>query len=310
MEDGEMYVPKRPKPLRIDDQQAPPVGGNSDNRDLDLISHLPDEILGTIVSLLPPKDGARTQAISRRWLPLWCSHMAPLNLVANCHLSDPKSRVAVVSKILSDHPGPARRFSLHPVDRRGFLAKVDRWFRSASLAGLQELQVTNLPTKSRCLLPVHALVRFERTLRVLNLFGCQLPFLAAPPNFPLLEQLILYGVGISEGSLQSIISGSAVLKSVSLHRMRFGRLCISSPTLRSISFYALRSKGAITFQELVIEDAPCLERLLPIFPEDGPATIRVMSAPKLEILGYLSRGISTLHLGTTLFQVLAATQLR
>jgi hypothetical protein len=127
-----------------------------------------------------------------------------------------------------------------------------------------------------------------------------------PPSFPLLEQLIMYDVGISEDSLERMISSSAVLKSVSLHRMGFGRLCINSPTLRSISFYALRSKGAITFQELVIEDAPCLERLLPIFPEDGPVTISVIRAPKLQILGFLSQGISTLHLGTMVFQVAAA----
>jgi hypothetical protein len=301
---AEMHVFKKPKPLRLYDQQAPLVGGDGGgyDLDLDLINHLPDAILGTIVSLLPTKDGARTQAISRRWLPLWRSHMAPLNLVANYQLSDDKSRVAVVSKILSDHPGPARRFSLNPTCSQSFQAEVDGWFRSASLAGLQELQVTNLPMKHYPL-PQHALIRFSPTLRLLRLFGCQFPSLVAPLSFPFLEQLILYDVGISEDALETMISGSTVLKSVSLHGMRFSRLCISSPTLMSISFYALRSKGAITFKELVIRDAPSLERLLPIFPEEGPATIRVIRAPKLEILGFLSKGISTLRLGTMVFQV-------
>jgi hypothetical protein len=59
----------------------------------------------------------------------------------------------------------------------------------------------------------------------------------------------------------------------------------------------------MVFEELVIEDAPCLERLLPIRSHDGPLTIRVIRAPKLEILGFLSKGIWTLQLGTTVFQV-------
>jgi hypothetical protein len=54
---------------------------------------------------------------------------------------------------------------------------------------------------------------------------------------------------------------------------------------------------------LVIEDTPCLERLIPFNPHTGPVTIRVIRAPKLKILGLLSEGISTLIIGTTVFQV-------
>ncbi|CAM0953775.1 unnamed protein product [Alopecurus aequalis] len=310
-----MHVSKRHKPLRLDDQQARPMGGNAGDG-VDLISCLPDAILGTIVSLLPTKDGARTQALSRRWLPLWCSHMAPLNLVADHDLSRVSLRSMVVSKILSDHPGPARRFSLDLVSRADFLAKVAAWFRSTSLDGLQELKVTDVPmppvaTPPRPYpLPPHALTRFAPTLRVLNLYGCQFPDLAAPPSFPLLDRLIMYDVRISRNSLQSMISGSVVLKSVSLHYMGFDRLCINSLTLRSISFYPpVRTKGVTIFRELVIEEAPCLERLLPIFPGAGPTTIRVNRAPKLEVLGFLSEGVSTLHLGTMLFQNMIAVSL-
>ncbi|VAH23117.1 unnamed protein product [Triticum turgidum subsp. durum] len=302
-------APKRHRSVGIADQQVPPRVNDKERGsldDLDLISHLPDFLLGTIISLLPTKDGARTQSISRRWRPLWRSSNAPLNLGADNNLCDTNSRVALVSRILSDHPGPARRISLHLIFFPNILGEVDGWFHSRALIGLQDLEVTNLKRTNHYPLPPHSLTRFAPTLSVLRLGGCQFPGLPALASFSHLKQLILFDVGISEDSLQNMISRCVVLESVSLHNMGFGRLCISSPTLKSIGFYAPRAKDAITFHELVIDDAPCLERLLPIYPDDGPVTIRVIRAPKLEVLGFLSEGISTLHLGTTVFQKMIA----
>ncbi|KAK1614852.1 hypothetical protein QYE76_020369 [Lolium multiflorum] len=109
------------------------------------ISCLPDVILYIIISLLPTKYGARTQALSSRWRHLW--HSAPLNLEADGTLCGYVcKRVPIVSKILSDHPGPCRRFyfpciyvNYNSVDSQ--LDEIENWFQSRALDNLQELDI-------------------------------------------------------------------------------------------------------------------------------------------------------------------------
>lgn len=131
-------------------------------------------------------------------------------------------------------------------------------------------------------------------------------------DFPLLQQLTLYNVILTEEALSAVLSGCPALESLLLDNIVGSAIVrINSPALRSIGFSAPWDNRVDSYscivkvQELVIEDTPCLERLLPLNPHYGPATIRVIRAPKLQILGFLSKGISQLHLGTTVFQVAA-----
>ncbi|KAK1696918.1 hypothetical protein QYE76_013615 [Lolium multiflorum] len=272
-------------------------GGSRSSRDdrgnLDLISALPDDVLGSIISRLPTNDGARTQAISRRWLPLWRS--APLNL------ADDFMGSALVSKILSEHRGPARRLSLKwlwPIE----VPVIDGWLHSQALDSLEELDLADIRD-----IPL-SVFRFAPTLRFARFSRCGLPnsISTLRLNFRCLKQLTLQGIRIMEDALHNLLSGCTALESLELtYIYGIGAICISSQTLRSLAFNHYGSKTL----QLVIKDAPSLERLLPLYQDCDQGTIEVIRAPKLEVLGLLSEGLSKFQFGTTIFKKMIAVSL-
>ncbi|KAK1692813.1 hypothetical protein QYE76_009510 [Lolium multiflorum] len=285
----------------------------------DLISSLNNDILRTIISLLPTKDGARTQILARRWRPLWRS--SPLNLEADYGLcSNEFKRLPLVSRILSDHPGPARRFvfysiRLHEAQKRFAeeAAQIESWFRSPALTNLQEIDIhfrlldyTNEREK-RYPLPASVLL-CASSLIVFRISFCEFPKEIAPSvSFPLLKQLNLWRVSIAEDVFHGLLSGCHVLESLYIERLEdVGCFRISSPTLRSVGVcncFSIRG-------ELIIEDAPCLERLLLLCPGRGGDTIRVIKAPKLQVLGLLSPCISEITIENLLFKSLTPASLK
>jgi hypothetical protein len=262
--------------------------------DEDLISRLPDAILGTIISLLPTKDGGRTQALSHRWRHLWRS--APLNL--EVLTSVPRVPLAVlastVSQIISQHPGPARRFYF-PFLHTKLYAQAEGWFHSRALANLQELDISFAGQ----LLPPFMLCSAS-TLIVAKIRDCDFPReIVSSMNFPLLKKLSLFYVFISVEVFHGLLSGCHALESLIMKGVQStGCLRVSSPTLRSIGTHG----SSYNIAEFFIEDAPCLERIL--LPSHGEArvTFRVIRAPKLKILGPYSP--------IRIFQVATATSFR
>ncbi|CAO1939937.1 unnamed protein product [Urochloa humidicola] len=280
---------------------------------VDRISLLPDDVLGEIISLLPTKDGGRTQLLSSRWRPLWrCS--APLNLDLIGPGRGWLPTAADISGILAAHPGPGRRFSLHSSNADA--ATLDGWLRSPALDNLRELEFhvdDNLLRWGTPPLPLpEAARRFSSTLAVLSFGGCIFPDDAAGalPKLPLLKQLTLVNSTISESSLHALLAGCPVLESLLLQdNYGFSRVRIVSPSLRSIGVSSRWvvvvvahgiSKPAL-LQQLVVEDAPCLERLL-LFP-GVDIGVSVISAPRLSALGEIHGNYTMLRFGTTAAQL-------
>ncbi|KAK1614329.1 hypothetical protein QYE76_019846 [Lolium multiflorum] len=298
MEKTELAAVAAPGPSRLDsDGNARKRAGSSDSDQAgsDLISKLPDDMLSAIISHLPTRDAGRTQVLSRRWRPLWRS--VPLNLDARSKLPGSPAYphtvpVSAVSNIISLHPGPARRFSFTGFHAGEFDAEVESWFRSRALSKLKELHFScqaridsssGLPEESQRL-PLSAL-RSASTLLVAKISCCYFPNDMPPMSFPVLTQLSLIYVSIHEDVFHGLISSCHALESLYLSGVcaTTGRLRVTSPTVRSIAFHHWPSAKAA---QLVIEDAPHLVRLLiPYDPQDGCVTIRVIRAPKLEILG-------------------------
>jgi hypothetical protein len=269
--------------------------------EIDLISFLPDEILGSIISLLGIEEGARTAILSSRWRPLWRS--SPLNLDDVGHLWFPRNSNEIVSKILSEHKGGGRRLRLHYIHDVDF----DAWFRSPALDNLQEIDVRISGS-----LPLSVL-RFAPTLRVALFANCSFFLEDTPPtfSFPHLKKLSLSSVTVQEDTLHSVLSGCPVLESLLIDNcIGVKRLVINSLTLRSI---AVCDDGLMAklfdfievdhMDEIVIDNAPCLERFIRSFQFEPTPIIRVIRAPKLEILGPLTDDVAKFKLGTAVSEV-------
>ncbi|CAN6280780.1 unnamed protein product [Urochloa humidicola] len=204
----------------------------------DLISHLPDCILGVIISLLDTDEGVRTQILSRRWRHIWRS--TPLNLDDRLQpIYGDSKRAQVISKIVAAHPGPAGRVSFRSLHTPSSVSRYDDWFPLPAFDGLQEL-ILHLPlTVKHPEMPASA--RRFASLRVLDIFNCTFPASDGAPYFPCLTYLSLRRVDITEKLLEGMISNSPgidamVLDTNSGHR----RLCLSMPRLRYLALLVRR----------------------------------------------------------------------
>ncbi|XP_051184753.1 F-box/LRR-repeat protein 25-like [Lolium perenne] len=280
-----------------------PSSGEDEGGGPDRISDLPDAVLGEIISLLPTKEGARTRILASRWRNLWRS--APLNL--DCYeLTTTWGELAgVVSRILSSHQGPGRCFRI-PC---GFLpyeaATVDSWLQSPAIDNLQELRFSYPMLHNQSPLPLlpESFLRFSTTLRVATIEHCHLlDSIVQGLQFPQLRQLTLSIVRISECSVPHVIAGCPALECLMIRDcFGFRRLGINSISLRSVGVHAECYRDELNFGELIIENAPCLEKLLHLGCT-GDLHVSVIFAPKLETMRCCSNPTTKTSFGSMVIQ--------
>ncbi|KAK1648079.1 hypothetical protein QYE76_065886 [Lolium multiflorum] len=286
----------RPAPATAAADPGPGSGG-ADEDLINRINRLPDEILGEIISLLPTKQGARTQAIASRWRGLWRS--SPLNLdfdhiTAHAHWYNLSHDVL---GIIKSHQGGGRRLRTPYMYTKDVKHAIEACLLSPALNNLRELELSSWEGQ-----PIPASVfRFSPTLCFAHIGHCSLPDATVQGiQFPLLKQLKLVHSSISEGSLHRMIADCPSLECLLIYSCTGSRsLRINSPVLTSVGVKNY-SADAPMLEELIIESAPRLESLLHLDEHQG-LRVSVLSAPNLETIGCTNA--TRIVLGSTEIQV-------
>jgi hypothetical protein len=218
--------------------------------------------------------------------------------------------VSIISCIFNAHLGPARRFCIPAHYLCTNIDNVVTWLQSPTLNGLQELEF-HIPevdfTLSLYPPPPASIFRFSSTLRIVSFGGCRLPdIMVNQLQFPNLQQLTLFDAIISEETLHAMLDSCPTLE-ILLMKYNEGFRCvrINSCSLKSIGVHTDSFRQGPTLEELIIEDAPFLERLIS-FERYSRLHISVISAPKLETLGCIfeNSNKTMLTLGSTTFLVI------
>ncbi|KAL6650659.1 hypothetical protein ACP70R_009584 [Stipagrostis hirtigluma subsp. patula] len=262
----------------------------------DLISDLPFEILSAIISRLATAEAARTAVLSTRWRDAWRG--TPLRLddlelpvpaPARARAAAPApwaSRADVITRALASHPGPVTRFRLSRTTLRARVPVAEAWFRELA-AAKRAREVSLRCPPEWCHLALADPLLACPTLETLALGECRFSDAgAAAVSAARLTELSLSSTHLSEAALQSVLSGCPALRSVVLRHVQGPRRIRVSSCRNLVLLGVWKYKH---LEELTVEDAPRLERLLGAV-HLGVA-ITIVGAPKLTALGYLVVGL-------------------
>ncbi|EHA8590883.1 F-box/FBD/LRR-repeat protein [Cocos nucifera] len=280
-------------------------GGNS--HALDLISLLPDCILIFILSFLPVKDAARTSILSSRWRHLWTLAPLPLDISAlHPEGSNPSWRrrdleawrVRATNQILSVHRGPIPSASLW-----GYFpdnANIGRWVHTLIGRGIQELTLCCEDMDE--FYPVPLPILSCPSLLTLKLSHCHFPDPPLPlPTFVYLRELTFYFCVLADDIISMLLSCCFSLRSLVITGcMGLLSIRIHSPSLQSFTLNCSSVYGN-EINDLIIEDAPNLQRLMLHRSVAQDSQVTILNTPKLELLGIVNTAIKMLRICGTCF---------
>ncbi|KAI5000227.1 hypothetical protein ZWY2020_004816 [Hordeum vulgare] len=268
----------------------------------DRIGELPDAILLCILSYLPLRDAARSMTLSSRWPRLFDQYLLDFDA---CQPFPPEAGrgcdwfIRAVDSILASRLHIRIRSFRFVMYGQGFVSRmavVSGWFPVLAACGVREIDVDMLYTAPKPTLPASLLQL--ASLETLRVCFCDLPGDAevGALRLPALQTLRLSNVRTSQDALQAMLAHCPSLECAKLKNITG----VKQIRLRSKSLVCLHGDFA-NMSELVVEDAPSLEELVGIHLPSSRATVKIVSAPKLQVLGYLGKNVRPLVLRDTVF---------
>ncbi|KAF0898504.1 hypothetical protein E2562_008105 [Oryza meyeriana var. granulata] len=291
---------------------APSLDASTGGGD-DLIGSMPDQILSSIVSLLPVTDAARTAVLSSQWHGLWSS--TPLvfqdsDLILARNFAGVAPVAEAVSRIIESHPGPFRTVTLTSYFPEAERDTFAGWIRAVAAKGVRDLTLHNIPWSGLYVLPsdllhccsslerLHVRVwRFPATTGVLHRGGD-----GTPPSFPHLRELVLNRSSIEEVDLENMVACSPAMQTL-VFVFSWGvpeRVRLVSGSLRCVMLWQS------VVAQLAVVAAPLLERIV-LWGSSGPyygylMRIRISRASSIKAIGYLKPTAHRLQIDGTVIK--------
>ncbi|KAJ1264225.1 hypothetical protein BS78_09G247100 [Paspalum vaginatum] len=255
-----------------------------------------DRIVPFLVSLLPAPyvpDAGRTAALSTSWRRVCAG--TPL-LVDDAHLlhGGGTSDVPVVralSRCVGAHPGPVGGVRVTRVAFYAHEYALRRLVADLADKGVRDLVLFNRPWPLDMPLPDDILRCASLHRLYLGVWHCLKTSAERPPAFPELRELGLFHCIVRNEELEALLAHCPKLEILSLIMSYHEplRLRLASDSLK------IAVDWMSSFDEVVAEHAPKLERLL--FQSLGKRRpVRIVCAPRLEVLGFLDLDIHTLEI--------------
>ncbi|XP_078151293.1 F-box/FBD/LRR-repeat protein At5g56420-like [Carex rostrata] len=222
------------KPTLATDQEE-------EHQDLDFISHLPDEILHTIISKLQIRNAAVTTAVSKRWGPIFPT-LPSLNIFAgsfdpfepryNQYVRNRIKWVDALFSVLNSRKSAVKKFdiavALKP-DNDDFYEVI----RDVCIAGVEELSIKNTSSHSCYETPLS--VFNSNTIVKLNICYCTLEVPSKLTGLQSLKSLGLTNVTVEDDDLQRMISWCKAMENLSIiDCFKVKNIVICAPSLSEL----------------------------------------------------------------------------
>ncbi|KAJ3690469.1 hypothetical protein LUZ61_019633 [Rhynchospora tenuis] len=182
---------------------------NSETKEVDMLSNLPEVVKEKILSLLPIKEAGRTSILSTQWRYKWSS--IPELIIKDdlgCDASVDLHRS--VDQILFLHHGPIHKFEFRTKKFHNS-GTYHRWLLNLSRNGIREL-ILDLQNNYK----IHSGLFSCQALTCLHLCNCTIELPRVFEGFKLLQTVKLENFAASEDAIEKLVSSSPLLEDLFL----------------------------------------------------------------------------------------------